>query len=58
MADEVVVERHDGWAELILNRPATRNAIDGPLGMRLAEHARALGASTDASPFSTQSRSC
>jgi len=42
MADEVLLERHDGWAELILNRPDTRNAINGPLGMALAEYARAI----------------
>jgi len=42
MADEVLLERHDGWAELILNRPETRNAINGPFGMLLAEHARAI----------------
>lgn len=42
MTDEVVLERHDGWAELILNRPSTRNAIDGPLGRLLAEHAQSL----------------
>ncbi len=27
----VLLERHDGWAELVLNRPARRNAIDGEL---------------------------
>ena len=37
MADEVLLERNDGWAEIILNRPATRNAINGPLGVALAE---------------------
>lgn len=31
----------DGWVEVVLNRPATRNAINGPLGEELA---RALGA--------------
>ena len=39
---EVVLETHEGWAELILNRPASRNAIDGPLGIRLAEQLEAL----------------
>ena len=29
--DDVLCERHDGWAEVILNRPQRRNAIDGPL---------------------------
>ena len=42
MTDEVLLERHDGWAELILNRPDTRNAINGPLGVMLAKHAEAL----------------
>ena len=41
-ADAVLLERHEGWAELILNRPATRNAINGPLGEGLAAHARAI----------------
>ncbi|MEQ8860939.1 MAG: enoyl-CoA hydratase/isomerase family protein [Pseudomonadales bacterium] len=31
----VVIERHDGWAEVILNRPERRNAITGPLGTAL-----------------------
>jgi enoyl-CoA hydratase/carnithine racemase len=34
---EVIITKHDGWAEVILNRPATRNAINGPLGIALAE---------------------
>lgn len=38
----VLLETHDGWAELILNRPTTRNAIDGPMGIALAEHLHAL----------------
>ena len=33
---------HDGWAELVLNRPERRNAIDGDLGMALAGALRAL----------------
>lgn len=44
MSDEVRLERHDGWAELIMNRPATKNAINGPFGELLAEHATALNA--------------
>ena len=39
---EVLLETHEGWAELILNRPASRNAIDGPLGICLAEQLEAL----------------
>ena len=40
------VERidHDGWAEVVLNRPSRRNAINGPLGERLAEALRAVDA--------------
>ena len=45
--DEVLLEKHAGWAELILNRPASRNAIDGPLGIALAEHLEALNESPD-----------
>ncbi len=33
---------HDGWAELVLNRPERRNAIDGDLAMALAGELRAL----------------
>ena len=40
------VERidHDGWAEVVLNRPERRNAINGPLGERLADAFRAANA--------------
>lgn len=33
---------HGSWAELVLNRPERRNAIDGDLGMALAGALRAL----------------
>ncbi len=33
---EVALTRHAGWAEVVLNRPERRNAIDGPLGVALA----------------------
>ncbi len=33
---EVTLTRHDRWAEVVLNRPERRNAIDGPLGVALA----------------------
>lgn len=33
----VLVARHDGWAEITLNRPDTRNAIDMALAEALAE---------------------
>jgi enoyl-CoA hydratase len=33
--DAVAVIGHDGWAELVLNRPERRNAITGPLGEAL-----------------------
>lgn len=29
--------RHDGWAELVLNRPERKNAIIGPMGIAMAE---------------------
>jgi enoyl-CoA hydratase len=35
--DEVILDRHDGWAEITLNRPAVKNAINGPLGIALAD---------------------
>ncbi len=34
--DAVEIVRHDGWAELVLNRPERKNAINGPLGEGLA----------------------
>ena len=30
-APAVLLVRHDGWAEIVLNRPQRRNAIDGVL---------------------------
>lgn len=38
----VLVSRHDGWAEITLNRPETRNAIDMPTAEALAEVMQAL----------------
>ena len=29
--------RHEGWAELVLNRPERKNAITGPMGTAIAE---------------------
>ena len=39
MTNQQTVESiiHDGWAELVLNRPERRNAINGPFGLALAE---------------------
>ena len=35
--DAVTIEIHaGGWAEVVLNRPARKNAITGPLGESLA----------------------
>ena len=34
---EVNVEIEDGWAEVILNRPERKNAINGPLGLELRD---------------------
>ena len=31
----VQLENHDGWAEIVLDRPARRNAINGPLAVEL-----------------------
>jgi enoyl-CoA hydratase/carnithine racemase len=36
MAD-VETRFHDGWAEVVLNRPERKNAITGPLGIALAQ---------------------
>lgn len=34
---DVLLEKHDGWAEVILNRPERKNAITGPLAVALTE---------------------
>ena len=38
---------HEGWGELVLNRPEVRNAINGPFGQALAAEVRALDANVD-----------
>ena len=43
----VDVERHQGWAQLTLNRPERRNAIVGPLATELASAIRALDEDED-----------
>ncbi len=49
MTEEAVVTKVHaaGWAELILNRPARKNAITGPLGEALAAGLAALNARED-----------
>ena len=39
---EVLCHRHDGWAELVLNRSERRNAIDGLLADALLAHLTSL----------------
>ena len=39
---EVNVEKNDGWAHVILNRPERKNAINGPLGLELRDAFEAL----------------
>ena len=41
---EVNVEKSDGWAQVILNRPERKNAINGPLGLELRDAFEALSA--------------
>lgn len=43
---EVLCHHHDGWAELVLNRPERRNAIDGGLADALLAHLTRLNADT------------
>ncbi|XOV84699.1 MAG: enoyl-CoA hydratase/isomerase family protein [bacterium] len=38
---------HDGWAEVVLNRPERKNAINGPLGLALAARFTELDARDD-----------
>jgi enoyl-CoA hydratase/carnithine racemase len=40
----VLLERHEGWAEIVLNRPERRNAIDGALADALADALARVGA--------------
>lgn len=40
----VIVQRHEGWAELVLNRPERRNAIEGTLAAAMCEALVALNA--------------
>jgi len=40
----VIVERHEGWAELVLNRPERRNAIEGTLAAAMREALAELNA--------------
>lgn len=37
-----LIEIHEGWAELVLNRPERKNAIDGPLAQSLCEALKTL----------------
>ncbi len=41
------VSRHDGWAEVILNRPERKNALTGPLLLELADAIRNLSTEDD-----------
>lgn len=43
----VEVVAHEGWAELILNRPERKNAVTGPLGVELARQVNVLAADDD-----------
>jgi enoyl-CoA hydratase/carnithine racemase len=43
-APAVLLARHEGWAEIVLNRPDRRNAIDGALADALADALAAVGA--------------
>lgn len=47
MSEAVTIAVHDGWGELILNRPDVKNAITGPLGVGLAEGMAALAKDDD-----------
>ncbi len=44
---EVELQVHDGWAEVVLNRPQRKNAITGPLGEDLAQALNAASADPD-----------
>jgi len=42
----IIIERHDGWAELVLNRPERRNAIEGTLAQAMRDTLGELNADT------------
>ena len=42
LMSELNVEKSDGWAQVILNRPERKNAINGPLGLELRDAFEAL----------------
>lgn len=45
MSEEtVLVERHDGWAEIILNRPERKNSLTGPLATGLLDAVQSVSA--------------
>ncbi len=44
MTEYVLKIEHEGWTELVLNQPETRNAITGPLGEQLADSIQAADA--------------
>ena len=39
---EVIVERHDGWAEIIFNRPERRNAVNEAVATQFRDSLKAL----------------
>lgn len=43
----ILIERHDGWAELVLNRPERKNAIEGTLAHDLRAALAGLNADAD-----------
>lgn len=43
----VIVIEHEGWAEVVMNRPERKNAITGPFGAALAEGINALATRDD-----------
>ena len=36
MNEYTVIEKHDGWAEVVLSRPARKNAIVPPMAIEVA----------------------
>ena len=44
MSDYVLTVEHEGWTEVVLNHPQTRNSITGPLGEQLADAIVAVAA--------------
>ena len=47
MNEYTVIEKHDGWAEVVLSRPARKNAIVPPMAIEVATAVNGLSTQQD-----------